>query len=238
MTDSGLKAGPTLNDIRAWGREQGREVPDTGRLPAGLRADYLIAHTEGMPDEDRPPVETAPRVVAEKAPAKSPATRAKELFTSATKPAPKGKVRHARVPVDKVISTFWDWAAKAARPVNAPVSNMLKIQTPVAGLILEDAVKGTVIDRALQPLARSNKTVELIWAMTAAPILVGLISVKPASMPVALPLLKDALRSYIDIAGPKIEEIVEKEAEFQATYGARIDEMLMMIFEVEADNVE
>ncbi len=36
--------GPSAADIRAWGRENGYDVPERGRIPAELREAYEAAH--------------------------------------------------------------------------------------------------------------------------------------------------------------------------------------------------
>jgi hypothetical protein len=224
----------TIDDIRAWGRERGIDVPDKGRLPAGLRADYIAAHAPDTPSDERPAIEIAPQVDPPKQDV-TPVGRVKELFTAGKKPPAKGKTKHARVSTDSVISRIWQFGARVFNPVSEPVSNVLRFQAPVAGLILDDMVKGTIIDRGLQPLARSSKAADILFAMVGTPLLVGILDKRPQTAPVVVPMLRESLRVLIDATGPKFEEIVEYETKYQEEYGAKIEELLRLFFGVVED---
>jgi len=140
------------------------------------------------------------------------------------------KVQGPRQPVDKLIGLVWNVAARMLQPVAWPVANVLHAQAPVAGMVLEDVVKNTVVDTVLQPLAKIGKGGEVALALIGPPLLVGILAAKPEMAPVAMPLLKESLRAWIDIAGPKMIEHQEKERQFQEEYGASIDKMIEMFF--------
>lgn len=147
------------------------------------------------------------------------------------KRAPRSKApRGPRQSVDRLIGTLWGVAARVMQPVSWPVANVLHAQAPVAGMVLEDVVRGTVVDTVLQPFAKIGKGGEVVMALIGPPLLVGLISAKPETAPVAIPLLKESLRMWLDVAGPKLIEHAEREKKFQEEYGSTIDEMISMFF--------
>jgi hypothetical protein len=143
----------------------------------------------------------------------------------------KRKVSKPRVSVDNVISGFWRVLAQVAQPVNIPVARVLDMQAPVAGMLLEDLVKDTVVDRVLQPLARGAQGGELAFALLGPPLLVAAIQAKPEMQGVLVPMLKASMKTWIVVAGPKLAALEKQEEEFQELYGDRIDDLLSKIFE-------
>lgn len=240
-----------LQDIREWGKNNGFDVNDTGPLPRGLRSAFAkrdddqvitaIVDEDPIPtdsDDDVPGHPTAEKL-QERAPKPYKPTvveRARAFQDRVKKAAPKKatpvtRVR-ARIAVDRIIERAWDTIGRVIQPVNLPVAKVMAVQAPVAGMLLEDVIKGTVVDRVLQPLARAEERSELVFALIGPPLLVGALTTErgQAAAPVLVPLLREALRLWITVAGPKIEAVAEREAEFQEKYGQRIDEMIGMFF--------
>jgi hypothetical protein len=124
-----------------------------------------------------------------------------------------------------------------AQPINVPVARTLALQAPVAGMVLEDTVKDTLIDRILQPVARAGQGGEAAFALLGPPLIVGLLTSPrgQALQPVLVPALKQSLRSWIKIAGPKLEKLEEEEREFEEHYGQRIDAMIEFILTGESN---
>lgn len=241
----------SISDIREWGKANGWEVEDGGRLPSGLRAAYDNRDSGGTfttgetifssgddtplfselsyPDE---PIEEVAPVIHEKSPAdkaRSFMDRVKKAAPATAKPRGRKPVK-ARVSVEKVISMGWRFLAQMAQPINLPVARVLDMQAPVAGMVLEDSIRNTLVDRLLQPLARAESGGEKAFAMIGPPLLVGAITTKPELYPVLRPVLREALRLWIDVAGDKLEEVAKREAKFQEQYGTRIDDMMDLIF--------
>jgi hypothetical protein len=157
------------------------------------------------------------------------AVKAREMVSRArntVKPTRKPKTPKPRVSVDNLIGMVWQGVAQITAPINLPVARVLDMQAPVAGMLLEDVVKDTVVDRMLQPLARMESGGETAFALMGPPILVGLLTSRPQLAPILLPMLRQALMSWIEIAGPKLEAVAKKEQKFQEQYGQRIDEMI------------
>jgi hypothetical protein len=151
------------------------------------------------------------------------------------------KVKRARVPVDELISGGWRLMARVARPL-PPLERVLKIQSPVAGLLLEESVAGTVVDTALQPIARLMGTGKTVAALVGPPLLVtaGTLHMQRAAMegkqpnPAVMGVIHEGLREslmvWMDVAGPKFEQALARERDFEAKYGADVDQFIAFLF--------
>lgn len=199
------------NDIRNW--EDARAVdPDKLIVPD---------EEEGSKLREVPP--QVPRPSLKQGVGKA----IQRLRETPTKTRPRTpKPNRPRSSVEKLIGTAWQMLAQVAQPINLPVARVLDMQAPVAGMILEDAVKNTVVDRILQPIARVEAGGEVAFALMGPPLIVGALTARPAMAPVLVPMLRASLRTWIDVAGPKLEAVEKKEAEFEERYGARIDTMI------------
>jgi hypothetical protein len=183
--------GPPISDdeIRSWAKATGRAVSDRGRIGAELRAEYermAAAADTALPDDDAvtgrvagpgagAPVRPA-RDEARPRKVKPPAGWRGKLWGgqggAQAKTKARAKPKLPRVPVDRLIERGWDVLARVAQPVNLPVSRVLAIQAPAAGLMLEDVVRGTVVDLVLQPIARAEAKLEVVGALAGPPLLV------------------------------------------------------------------
>lgn len=222
-------------DIREWARNKGQDISPTGRIPKAVRDAYTAEQNDGgvsVTFEDTP----MPETVSERRPdvaGDNLGTRARTLLnrtkqTRRTRTS-KPKKTYPRMPVDRLIGRAWEGLARFVQPVNLPVARVLAMQAPVAGMILEDEIKGTLVDRLLQPIARTEKHGETAIALIGPPLLVGVLTSKPHLAPVIVPALRESLAVWIDIAGPKIEIQEERAKEFKEKYGDRIDAILEMI---------
>lgn len=245
-------------ELRRVLKAAGEDVPARGQLRDHLRirgeqlleletagdgADIGDGVSEaGFPDGDGQDDEaqTAAMMPAEARPHRTRAKR-RGPFARRAKPATRKARRPVppRVPVDHLISMTWQGLARAAEPASVPLSRCLAVQSPVAGMILEDTVRDTVVDRALQPLARAEDKGRRVLALAAPPVLVYLLDQTQqldepqASMrqAVLLPMLKESLRLWVEIAGPKVEEAARREKEYKEEFGDTIDGMIEMMFE-------
>lgn len=208
----------TDNDnIEDW---QDRQPVVTVEDPGELR-DYF----PGDEENTTRPSERAPKIPS---PVATKARGVLDRVKQAAKGQPTRKTRAAkpRVSVDKVIGTGWQLLAQLAAPINLPVARVLDMQAPVAGMLLEDVVKNTVVDRILQPLARAETGGEMAFALMAPPLLVGVLSQRPELGKILVPVLRQSLMSWMEIAGPKLEQVRKKEEEFQEKYGMQVDVMI------------
>lgn len=251
---------PDDSDIRAVLREHGVSVPQRGKLSAAHRKEYNricgISEDEdqgdepaGWDDDDRlgddatgaaAPPGDGPGVRGERQP-RRPRSSGSSGIGSLFGRNSRGKRRRGkakpRVPVDRVISRFWEFAARAAMPVSGPVSTTLRLQAPIAGLVLEDTFRETLIDRALQPVARAEERGEKVVALVGPPLLVAAIQAaqgmeEPARqlrLAVLEPLLVEALTLWVKVADDKLvtaRERIEQDTEIREA----VQELLETIF--------
>lgn len=231
-----------LQDIREWGKTNGFDVSDSGPLPRGLRAAYSNRSdddviTEIVPDEDEGSkvIEHSPKVVERPPTVHKPSlvSRARAAVGKRADEAPRvSGPSKPRKSLDRIIERAWDMLGRVIQPVNLPVARVMAVQAPVAGLLLEDIVKGTIVDKVLQPVARVEEKGELAFALIGPPLLVGLLTSQRGQQlaPVLVPALKESLRVWLEVAGPKIEIARKRDEEFAAKYGAQIDTLIDSFF--------
>lgn len=214
------------DDIRAWGRSNGFEVGDEGRLPPGLRASY----DKRVQDNAETPVDGDAEEIAPVIAKPSTADRMRSL-SSRVKSTPKARMRTGakakpRVSVEKIIGMGWELLGSLANNFNPAVSRVLYMQAPVAGMVLEDKVKNTVADKFLQPIARAADGGNVAMALIGPPLLVQALTMRPERAPQIIPMLRASLRMWVALAGEKLEKQIEEDQEFEKKYGSKIDEMM------------
>lgn len=238
-------------EVRAWCREQGIEVPARGKLNPSFHAQWREAHPDEPGDEqlvddelgdeqlvddagdERPP---ALRLVAGEQPAaetppRSPRPARFNLFQRAAA-ASRSRGPKRRVSLETVCARGWSLlAAAAAQTGRGPTARVLAMQAPVAGVILEESLKGTVADRILQPLARASQTGSKVGALLGPPVLVSLLDRKPELAPQVLPLLHLTLREWVMVAGPAMKAQEKRQAKAMEALGLDEGESLDAMIE-------
>lgn len=251
----------TTAEIRAWLLSEGHDVPERGRLTSELKAAYERGHPSGTDDPgwdtagadpadgdmaDADDLEPSVPMQAERPPRTQRAGRrerrarpaGERLFGRKDKPAGKARarVKHRRVSVDHLVARTWEGLARFAAPLSMPVSRCLQVQSPVAGMILEEIVAGTMADRILQPVARAEEKAEKVIALVAPPVLVLALEQTQYMEPrqaaqrqaLIVPMLRESLRIWLQVAGPKVEEAARREKEYQEKFGHTIDELMAL----------
>lgn len=222
-----------VDDIRT-GAEPGSPEPGESYDAGVTAADFPDPAPE--PDgavEGTPviPAERRPRRVKPQRPTLTGRLKGARGKAAARKP------KRPRVPVDRIVSRFWDVLGGLAGRVDPPLGRCLQMQAPVAGLILEDVVKGTMVDRALQPLARAEEKGEKVLALAGPPMLVLALE-KAQGLPpqeramreaVLLPMLEESLHLWTKIAGDKVAEKARRDAE-DGPAREQVAELLAMIW--------
>jgi hypothetical protein len=185
-------------EIRDWARSTGRPVGAKGRIAGELRAEYerVLAEAAAHPPADPGPEpggrgpesdsagpgpareETPPRRV----PSAGSRLRAKLWAPSGGAARRRRKIRD-RVSTEKLVQRGWETAARILQPVNLPVARCLDWQAPTAGALLEEAVRDTIADRLLQPLARAEDKLEIVGALVGPPLLIFALQL-PGNQPV------------------------------------------------------
>jgi hypothetical protein len=154
-----------------------------------------------------------------------------------------------RVSTEDLLGSVWRGAAKLLTPL-PPLQRTLRMQAPVAGSLLDDVVQGTIVDPLLQPLARLASQGKAVQALVGPPAFVAAIMTEqmrsvqnerqpnPFYMAIATEGLRSSLMAWMDVAGPKFEEAMEREALFEEKYGKRVDDMIALIFSQPPDSEE
>jgi hypothetical protein len=239
----------TTAEKRTWLREAGHNPGRNGVLPPDLEALYDAEHPNGADGNGFPDVggqavadppggtESPPR----RPPRPKPSRRSVRGMFSRPKTAGRKKPKRERVPVDEILSGAWRLMARVARPV-PPLERVLKLQSPVAGALLEDSVKGTMADTFLQPLARMQQQGKTVAALVGPPVLVtagalymqrcALAKQPPNPVVVATlhEMLRESLMVWMDVAGPKFEVALSRERDFEEKYGQSVDDTIDWIF--------
>jgi hypothetical protein len=226
-----------MTDIRDWLRANrpDLDVQPKGQIRKAHIAIYQQAHgtpAAPVPDESGPDRTDGPGPdrTDEPGPDRT-APDTPETTAGETAPAPAGRARpgwlggrrrpktpgagalRRRVPVDGLLSMGWQALAHLTRTdATLPVSRIMEIQAPAAGMVLDDALRGSLADRILQPFARTAKRGEAFWAVAGPPFLVAAVCQQPELYDVVRPLLRDALKSWVIMAGPKMRRAREREA--------------------------
>ena len=168
----------------------------------------------------------------------------------------KGSGRPApRVSTAGMLAGAWRLAAKLAAPL-PPLQRTLVIQSRVAGDLLEDSVKGTVVDRVLQPFARLQRQGKAVGALLGPPVIVTALTLhvqqaqlagrdpNPLFVATGMEALRASLMIWMEVSGPKFEAAIRNEREFEEKYGQSVDDLMMLLLapppqtpaEAEAEN--
>lgn len=238
------------SNIREWARNKGMDLSDRGPIPKEIREAYQARGNDeaatAFPASDQDPEPGTPieGEVVEQAPKIAPTkgdlgSRVKQGLKGARgrgsrsgaqkKPASRSGPRAS---VEAILTGVYGAFAGGVGRVNPAVGYIMGVQAPVAGLLLEDTVKGTAVDRLLQPFAKNADRVRVGRALLGPPVLVAFMQQNPDKAMFVMPMLRKMLADYIDLAGPKIVEIQKREAAFEEKYGAEVDGMLAGLVEI------
>ena len=183
-------------DVRDWARERGIDISARGRISDDIKARYDAEHApppepaenpdtgggddydSGVTSADFPPPVLVPEPEPEAAgkevrPRKitgPPGRSLRDRLTGKTKTgkaAPKKKI--PRVSIAGLIEDAWSQMAWAASPI-PPMQRLLYAQAPFAGIALEGALAGTMVDRALQPIARAEDKAKAVGGLVMPPV--------------------------------------------------------------------
>ena len=256
------------NEIREWAASEGMTVGAKGRIPAVLKDAYDAAHPGsngavsapdypdddfesffGGPESNAEPLDTPPlpddtgETKPSRPRASSKAKTARPSWMPGGKSKPKRKPTQPRVSTEGILGGIWRGGAKLLTPL-PPLQRTLRMQAPVAGMLLDDVVKGTFVDPLLQPLARIAARGKEVQALVGPPAFVSAIMAhqvqrasmdppqqpNPLFMAIATEGLRNSLMAWMDVSGPKFEEAMRHEQEFEAKYGSSVDDMIALIF--------
>lgn len=249
----------TVTEMRARLREAGEDVPVRGKLSdewvsrydeLGLDAstpdpdpwpddDDLdpVAGGEPIPEEVRPSRQRARKVSS---PARSSGGligRLLERTDPKAKSSSKSKKAPPRVSLEKLVTRAYTGVSRILTPVSPAASRCLAVQAPMAGVMLNDIVANTVVDRMLQPVARAEDKLDVVFALMVPPVAcVGLemtagMERTPEVMlrqTFLMQMLREGLRTGLEVTERYATEI-KAAVERQARYDQQVDELISMI---------
>jgi len=253
------------SEIRAWARERDMPVNTKGAVSKAVREAYSAAHNggpvpgpdypEGMtdadfdlaeaviPDDDMAEVPPLP-VAAPKATSRMTPSKLSARFRRG-RPSGKRKTKpkHPRVSTADLIGSGWRIAAKVAQPL-PPMYRTLRLQSVIAGPLIDDAVKGTMVDPILQPLARLSRAGETVSALVAPNLAIGAMAYhlhqtsgepNPVVMQACQEMLRYGLMAMMRVGGDAFAQQLAKDRADEQQYGTSVDELMAMILADLAD---
>lgn len=174
-------------------------------------------------DDERVPGGATVRADGE--PVRKPTWR-ERLWRTAPAESPDGPIRtpmstrerkptRKRVDASDVWTFFWRFAGHRLEKseMDIVVGRCLVYQAPVAGAVLEELTKDTLIDKLIQPLARKSAELETAAALFMLPSLLGMLERKPHMAPVLVPMISDAIEIHLHAMVPIVKEERKKKAQ-------------------------
>jgi len=213
------------------------QPPPADDYDGGVSADDFPVTEAAEPPPPAVPAERKPRRV------KTASTRPsfRERFTKARDTKAKAKRKHPRLSVAPLIGEFWAVMGSMAGRVDVPLGRCLQMQAPVAGDILEDVVKGTIVDSALQPIARAEDKAKAVGALVLPPAIVvalehaATLSDEQRKLREAFlwPMLIQSMMLWERVAGDKLTDMAER-VEQEAPSRERAENNARLIFALTA----
>ena len=209
-------------------RSRGVDGGSVGKDP--LAPPVAGSHDAGSPTtaERRPGVASSPPGPAQGS-SEEPAPRGiRKIFSKRAKPPPAPsqqktkerppKVSRAagrRVSGAETLSDMWGGIGSLAIRTgqHAPLGRVMQFQAPVAGEMLDEAAKGSFIDKTvIQPVVKTRGRFDLLGAVFGPPLIVLAIERDPSKAEMLIPVLKSSIRSSLPLMVPAIKKVREREA--------------------------
>jgi hypothetical protein len=248
----------TVTEMREWlaahADEHGEEVPARGRLNDRLTQIYTDAHSDyeggvteadftSLDDEpDSPPAE----VQAEKQPARPRRARSRpaggsvlgRVLADRKQQGKRKRKQGPRTPLDKLATRGYMRLGQIMQGISPPTGRCLQAQAAMAGVMLEDILKGTVADRILQPVARATDKLDKGFALLAPPAIVFALDVLPVDETpqnmmrrgLLMAMLRESLIISLEVSADYADRVAENLTR-HAEAEAEVDKLLTLIFE-------
>jgi hypothetical protein len=263
----------TVTEMRSWLRDHGHDVPVRGRLeqrwitlyeeenPAadGAADDWDLPDDTDLGTIDAGEEEPSVPLTPERPPRTARAARAERRAqpvgqrtgrllgalrgeqggkkTGSKKKAP------PRTSVEKFTSRLYSSLGRMIAPLSPATSNCLQAQAAMAGVILEDTVRGTFADRILQPAARAEDKLNKMAALVLPPVVVFAIEQNQAAVQMGaktpqqgmvrhamlMPALRESLRIGLEVSESYGDQIKAR-LEMNQRLDAEIDDLIGLIF--------
>jgi hypothetical protein len=219
-------------DIRVWAAAQGLAVKPRGPIPVAVVEQWRSRQADAT--SAAAAEETAPVTFGGDSPETRPVhTRPKTWFGERKKKDTPAGTPPRRVSIENIVSYGWGMGAYmlAQNPRLLSMARVMDMQAPVAGIVVNDVAKGTIVDRALQPLARAGEKGEKAGGLLGPPIIVAAITLRPDLYPVLRPVLKLSMMSWLEISEPAMKKAQARAERFSEKFGnVDIDAMIDGLF--------
>jgi hypothetical protein len=256
----------TAEQVREWARETGRAVADKGKLSPRLRADYEQAHSgngagppaadypAGMSDADFDVADAAEPPdsddTGETRPRPLPKPRSRTVSGLFQRGGAKSRKRPGkagpRTSTAELFGSGLRIVAKLAEPM-PPMYRTLRLESVIGGQLLDDAVKGTVVDRILQPIARMTEAGQVAAALVLPPAGIGAMAVhvqtaarqgrepNPVVMQTCAEMTRHGFLALMKVGGERFAEQLARERDDEERYGASVDAIMAWVMAPPAD---
>ena len=231
-----------VSDVRDWARAEGISLEDDSPIPDDVLERYGDALLAGKPEPepDKPTEETRPA---------TPRRRRWRLFggDDTEKPKPQPKVekpvrRGRRKSLEPLLGPAWGGigAALIHTRMDVPVGRAMVYQGPAAGMVLDDALSGTLLDHLLQPVVRRMDSTKAVGSLLGLPLLVAVIERQPQAAQPLMPVLRSAMVESLVLGAESLKKQKAHEEKVLRTMedlGISIDDvdgMIRSLFQAEA----
>jgi hypothetical protein len=237
-------------DIREWARANGHpDLGDRGRIPQGIRDEWEAANPDPGDDDGEEPLLIVPSAlppaaeepepgpapvvgrVEERPPVRPRRNRLRDARDRAKKEVAKKPL--PRVSTATVLGFAYSGIGylAARNEKGIPTARALDLMAPVAGEVLDDVIKGTLVDRLLQPIARSGEKGEKVAALVGFPALTALVTARPEMFPVVRPAMRMSIVLALEVSEQPMKKLQARTERFQEKFGnIDIDGMIDAVF--------
>jgi hypothetical protein len=262
----------TVTEMRAALRDAGEQPPERGRLTAQWVDRYNAIAADDDPDWDLPGADgeeiiadsdiDVPVTVQPERPPQTPRARKAQRRAAPVGErtgrliravrgdpgAAQGKKKKAppRQSIERFTSRIYKDFGQLVYNISKPTGRCIQAQAAMAGVVLEDTVRGTFVDRLMQPAVRAEDKLDAGFAligpplacfgieMTTAALQAGAISPQAGMMrlTVCQSVLRHGLLRGLEISD-KFADVIKQRLEDSARRDAEVDALIAMIFEAE-----
>lgn len=113
-------------------------------------------------------------------------------------------------------------ATPVAKAGFVPMSRAMLWSTPVAGEIIEDATRGTIVDKIIQPIARNGEKWQDLFDLVGLWAAIGVAQAQPEKAPLALDFARKRLTNLL----PKVAANVVKQRKKERDAAAALAELM------------
>ena len=134
--------------------------------------------------------------------------------------APKSKTSlRGRVSAADTFADLWGWGGGLmGNAGHVPTGRMVKFQAPIAGELLDDVVKGTIVDKmVVQKVVGARGKLDLLFAIFGPPVLTwrmeqAIVQGNQSQLDVLEPMLKSAVKNALPVMIPALAKARKREA--------------------------